>query len=78
MKTTTLERIFIIGISLGLNNLFLLWLIGAGNIFALLIAFIFLILNFMILAKSVDKLIDAYEASKKEQRRSTISRLMKH
>ena len=67
MKTAVFERIFIIGISLVLNKLFLLWLIGASNIFVLLGAFVLLILNFMILTKSLDKLITVYEEAKKKR-----------
>ena len=66
MKTTNLERLFIVGVCLALNKLFLFLLIGAGSIFVLLVAFVLLILNFMILAKTVDKLIDAYEELKRE------------
>ena len=66
MKTTNLERAFIVGVCLALNKLFLCLLIGAGSIFVLLVAFVLLILNFMILAKTVDKLIDAFEELKRE------------
>ena len=76
MRTTVFERLFIIGISLFLNKLFILWLIGASNILALLGAFVLLILNFMILAKSIDKVIDVYEESRKKRVKSMISRLM--
>jgi len=72
MKTTNLERIFMIGTSLVLNKLFLFLLIGSSNIFVMFVTFAFLILNFMILAKSVDKLIDTYEQSKKKQVKSNI------
>ena len=78
MKITKFERVFIIGISLVLNKLFLFWLIGASSVFGFLVAFVLLVLNFMVLAKTVDKVIDAYEALKKKQISSTISRLMKH
>jgi len=72
MKIINLERIFIIGTSLALNKLFLFWLIGASNIIEMVATFVLLILNFMVLAKSVDKIIDAYEESKKKQARSSI------
>ena len=78
MKTTNFERLFIIGTCLVLNKLFLFRLIGASNISALLVAFVLLILNFMILTKSIDKLIDAYEESKKEQASAMSSRLLEH
>jgi len=67
MKTTVFERLFIIAISLTLNMLFLFWLIGASNIFGFLAVFALLVLNFMILAKSVDKLIAAYEVARREK-----------
>ena len=72
MKITNLERIFIIVTSLVLNKVFLFWTIGANNMFTLFVTFCLLAFNFMILAKSVDKLIDAYEKSRKKQTRSNI------
>ena len=78
MKTTSFKRLFIIGTCLVLNKLFLFRLISANNISALLVAFVLLILNFMILTKSIDKLIDAYEESKKKQARAMSSRLLEH
>ena len=74
MKTTNLERIFIIGVSLVLNKLFLFWLIGASNMFVMMITFAALILNFMILAKSIDKLIAVYEKSKKARENFILKR----
>ena len=68
MKITTLERIFIIGVSLVLNKLFLFWLIGASNIFTMLATFALLILNFMILAKSIDNLLPQGESSPKSRK----------
>lgn len=68
------ERVFIIGTSLALNKLFLFWLIGASSILGFLVAFVLLVLNFMVLAKSVDKVIDAYEASKKDKRNFLMKR----
>ena len=72
MKTTNLERLFIIAVSLVLNKLFLFWLIGASNIFVMFAMLALLIFNFMILAKSVDKMIDAYEKSKYDKAKFTI------
>lgn len=72
MKTTNLERIFIIGASLVLNKLFLFWLIGASNMFVMFTMLGLLIFNLMILAKSIDKLVDAYEKSKKKKIRPSI------
>jgi len=72
MKITNLERLFIMGTSLVLNKLFLFLLIGSSNIFVMFMTFALLILNFMILAKSIDKLIDTYEKSKKKQTRSSV------
>ena len=68
MKIAYLERLFIIGASLVLNKLFLFWLIRASNMFVMLVTFIALVLNFMILAKSVDKFIDIYEKLKNDKR----------
>ena len=71
MKTTNFERLFIISVSLVLNKLLLFWLIGASNIFVMLAMLALLIFNFMILAKSIDKMIDVYEKSKEKQARTT-------
>jgi len=68
MKTTIFERVFIIGVSLILNKMFLFWLIGTSNIFGFLVAFVLLIMNFVILGKSIDRIVDVYEASKKDKR----------
>ena len=67
MKIANLERLFIIGASLVLNKLFLFWLTGASNMFVMIVTFVALILNFMILAKSVDKFIDIYEKAKRSK-----------
>ncbi|MCL1990876.1 MAG: hypothetical protein FWG67_08320 [Defluviitaleaceae bacterium] len=67
MKVTNLERMFIIITSFILNKVFLFWVIGASTMFAMLMTFSLLIFNFMILAKSVDRLIDTYEKAKKKQ-----------
>ena len=67
MKITNFERLFIIGTTLFLNKLFLFWLIGASHIFSMFAIFVLLILNFMILATSIDKFIDQYEQSKKRK-----------
>jgi len=72
MKITNLERVFIIATSLVLNKLFFFWLIGARNVFVMLVLLVLLIFNFMILAKSIDKLIDTYEKSKKKQTRTSV------
>jgi len=74
MKTTNFERVFIIGSSLALNKLFLFWLIGASNIFSFLVVFVLLIVNFMILARSIDKLIAAFTASRKSKRNYSVKR----
>jgi len=74
MKTRNIERLFIITTSFTLNKLLLFWLIGSKSIFVSSIAFILLILNFMILANSLDKLIDTYEKSKKEKQNLILKR----
>ena len=67
MKITTLERIFICVTTLVLNKALLFWLIAADNMLVMLSIFTVLVLNFVILAKSVDKLIEVYEQTRKEQ-----------
>ena len=67
MKTTNLERIFIIVVSLVLNKLFLIGLIGADSMIVMFIMLALFIFNLMILGKSVDKVVDAYERSRKKQ-----------
>ena len=67
MKTTNLERIFICATTLTLNKVLLFWLIRAETMMVMLVTFSLLVFNFMILAKSVDKLIEVYEKSKKKQ-----------
>lgn len=74
-----LERFFIIGTSLVLNKIFLFWLVGDNTLMMRTVIFIILILNFMILAKSVDKVIESYEKKRKRKQVSSEEcRLAKH
>ena len=68
MRTTNIERLFIIATSFALNKLLLFWLIGSRGIFTSSITLILLVLNFMILANSLDKCIDTYEKAKKKSK----------
>ena len=72
MKITTLERIFIVIVSLVLNKLFLFWIVGASSMFVMFAMFALFVLNIMILAKSVDKLIEGYEQARRKQPRVSI------
>ena len=68
MKVKKYEQILLIVGSLILNKFLLFWLISAEGMLSTLGFFGLVILNFMILAKSVDKMISHYEELKKEQR----------
>jgi len=73
MKVMNWERIFIISTSVTLNKVFLFWLIRSNTLMMMAGAFTLFALNFVILAKSVDKLIEIYENSKKKRARSEIN-----
>jgi|GEM_PF-2209056 len=73
MKVMNWERIFIFVTSLTLNKIFLFWLIRSNTLMMMAIAFTFFALNFVILAKSVDKIIEIYEDSRKKRTRERIN-----
>ena len=74
MRTTNIERLFIVIVSFILNKLLLFWLIGSRSILISSVSFILLTLNFMILASSLDKLIDTYGKSKKSKQNFVLKR----
>jgi len=65
MKITNWERLFIITTTLILNKVFLVWMIGGNDIWVRGMAFGLFMLNFIVLAKSIDKVIEGYEKTKK-------------
>jgi len=73
MKIMNWERLFIIAASLTLNKVFLFWLIRSNTLSVTVVVFALLALNFVVLAKSADKLIETYEHSKKKHARNEIN-----
>jgi len=64
------ERIYTIAFTFILNKALILMFIGARSIIGMLAIFILFIINFMILAKSIDKQIDIIEMSKKKNKKN--------
>jgi len=74
MKTTNFERLFVVVVSFILNKLLLFWLIGSSSFSLSLMTFILLVLNFMILANSVDKAISSYAKGKQRKQNLVLKR----
>lgn len=74
MKITNTQRLFIVITSFILNKQFLFWLIRSKGFANSLIFFTLVVLNFMILANSLDKFIDTFEKVKKDKQKLVLKR----
>jgi len=66
MNGIKLEKIIVALMSLVFNKVLLIWLINASNIFAMLAIFTLFAVNFTVLIKSFDQVIDIFESLRKK------------
>lgn len=65
------ERFFILAVTLVANVLLVFMLVGSSGMISNLLVLSLIIFNFMLLAKTMDKLINAYENFKNEKSSTT-------
>jgi len=65
MKRINLEMLYVLVAALVVNKFLLFGLISATNRTLTIGLFVLVVLNFLVLAKSVDKVINDYQRSKK-------------
>jgi len=72
MKNLNLENLYVVTAAFVVNKFLLFGMISSSNRSLTMGFFVLVVLNFMVLAKAVDKLINNYQQSKKQKNNSIL------